>query len=380
MKSIHLLLFSLLGFFSLIPLVFVPLVSGHNMVKFINHCPYNIFFWQVGPASTDPTKQIDGSDKYRNMVPGNGGSVIHNMRDTEALGGGLSLKIRDLPYYAVAPAGIIQVEYHLEQSTGAMWYDLSAVDCNLMVGPEDAMYCPLIQGGIRLYVPEIPDDNCPPANCNETGCFNAYTKEGGYPGEPSWKCRAGADLFLETCTEKAGERTFYGVDPKAPVPVHQGIPEPVARPPVSLTELNISPNGKCGPDVGFTCSGSQHGVCCSEYGYCGNRPEYCSAGCQPIFGYCLGENEAHPQVAAPAPLVLTTVTATSVLTQTTTATKTETVTRAVRVVTVTVLKTVGTTAVFTPPPVSITSAVSTRYYGKMFTGYPRMYAAAYVDM
>jgi hypothetical protein len=57
----------------------------------------------------------------------------------------------------------------------------------------------LIQGGIRLYVPEIPDDNCPPANCNETGCFNAYTKEGGYPGEPSWKCRAGADLFLETC-------------------------------------------------------------------------------------------------------------------------------------------------------------------------------------
>jgi hypothetical protein len=53
----------------------------------------------------------------------------------------LSLKIRDLPYYAVAPAGIIQVEYHLEQSAGAMWYDLSAVDCNLMVGPEDAMYC-----------------------------------------------------------------------------------------------------------------------------------------------------------------------------------------------------------------------------------------------
>jgi hypothetical protein len=74
-------------------------------------------------------------------VPGNGGSVVHNMLNTEVLGGGLSLKIRDLPYYAVAPAGIIQVEYHLEPSTGAMWYDLSAVDCNHSVGPEDPMYC-----------------------------------------------------------------------------------------------------------------------------------------------------------------------------------------------------------------------------------------------
>jgi hypothetical protein len=63
------------------------------------------------------------------------------MRNTEALGGGLSLKIRDLDHYAVAPAGIIQVEYHLEPSKGFMWYDLSAVDCDLTAGPENAMYC-----------------------------------------------------------------------------------------------------------------------------------------------------------------------------------------------------------------------------------------------
>jgi hypothetical protein len=59
-------------------------------------------------------------------------------------------------------------------------------------------------------------------------------------------------------TEKAGERTFYGVDPKAPVPVHQGIPEPVARPPVSLTELNISPNGKCKSSVKLASPSSLH--------------------------------------------------------------------------------------------------------------------------
>jgi hypothetical protein len=114
-----------------------PLASSTKIVKFINHCPYNIWFWEVGPAAS----HIDGSNAYRSMVPANGGSIVHNMVDTERLGSGLSLKIRDLPYYAVAPAGIIQVEYHLEGSKGAMWYDLSAVDCDLNVGPENARYC-----------------------------------------------------------------------------------------------------------------------------------------------------------------------------------------------------------------------------------------------
>jgi hypothetical protein len=134
MKPIMPFLISLL---CLVPIFFVPVVSGHNIVKFINHCPYPLFFWQVGPRDSG----IDGSNAYRQMVPGGGGSVVHEMRNTEALGGGLSLKIRDLDHYAVAPAGIVQVEYHLEPSKGFMWYDLSAVDCDLNAGPEDAMYC-----------------------------------------------------------------------------------------------------------------------------------------------------------------------------------------------------------------------------------------------
>jgi hypothetical protein len=127
MKPIMPFLISLL---CLVSVFFVPVVSGHNIVKFINHCPYPLFFWQVGPRDSG----IDGSNTYRQMVPGGGGSVIHEMRNTEALGGGLSLKIRDLDHYAVAPAGIIQVEYHLEPSKGFMWYDLSAVDCDLLLG------------------------------------------------------------------------------------------------------------------------------------------------------------------------------------------------------------------------------------------------------
>jgi hypothetical protein len=123
-----------------------------------------------------------------------------------------------------------------------------------------------------------------------------------------------------------------------------------------------------GPIEGYTCTGSQHGVCCSQYGYCGNRPEYCYAGCQTGFGYCLGENEAHPQVAGPEPFVLSivgTATDISVVTWTTTATAFLTETETV---------TVTATAAFTSLPVSARSSQ------KMFKRYPRRNAAAYANM
>jgi hypothetical protein len=129
MKSISALILCLLGIASL--------AAAANSVKFINHCPYNIWFWTIGPAGSN----IPASDGDRTMVPGNGGSVIHGMKDTEDLGGGISLKIRDYPYYQVTPAGIIQVEYHLEPSKSAMWYDLSAVDCDHTVGPDHPLFC-----------------------------------------------------------------------------------------------------------------------------------------------------------------------------------------------------------------------------------------------
>ena len=50
---------------------------------------------------------------------------------------------------------------------------------------------------------------------------------------------------------------------------------------------NISPNGLCGADTGYTCTGSEFGACCSQYGYCGTGYTYCGAGCQSDFGSCL---------------------------------------------------------------------------------------------
>ncbi|KAF7535268.1 hypothetical protein G7054_g5512 [Neopestalotiopsis clavispora] len=36
----------------------------------------------------------------------------------------------------------------------------------------------------------------------------------------------------------------------------------------TATSLSVSPDGTCGSDTGYTCSGSQFGDCCSIYGYC----------------------------------------------------------------------------------------------------------------
>ena len=128
MMNIFAILISLFGFGSL--------AAAANSVKLINRCPYDIYFWAAGPST-----KFQHTDADYSMVPKDGGSVIHVMSNTEELGGGVSLKMRDMPYYTVAPAGIIQVEYHLEPNKSAMWYDLSAVDCDKFVGPEHPMYC-----------------------------------------------------------------------------------------------------------------------------------------------------------------------------------------------------------------------------------------------
>ncbi|KAI4927871.1 hypothetical protein J4E85_006384 [Alternaria conjuncta] len=344
--------------------------TSAKYVKFINHCPYNVYFWAVGP----PASHIDGGDSFRSMVPGNGGSVIHPMVDTERFGGGLSLKIRDLDYYTPGPAGIIQVEYNLEESKGKMWYDLSAVDCDLHAGPANPKYC-------------LPNKKaCPTAYCNEEKCVNTYLSPGGFANEPSLMCWAGADIFVETCTDGPGVQTFFGKKPQTGDTVHQAIPAPVIQPPVvqppvvqppviAPNGMIISPNGQCGGTTGFTCNGSPKGPCCSPYGYCGDTAAHCNPGCLPSFGYChdiwnlppIGRRAAAPEpftygpahessiitsqlsTVAPEPSIVTKVA--NVFTSTTTATETEVDCDTVKhTVTKVVKATRKPGSQFTPPP------------------------------
>ncbi|OUM60087.1 carbohydrate-binding module family 18 protein, partial [Piromyces sp. E2] len=57
-------------------------------------------------------------------------------------------------------------------------------------------------------------------------------------------------------------------------------------------------DGKCGEGIAICYPG----LCCSQYGYCGNTSEYCSGGCQKQFGQCnndlpISYDECGPGVA-----------------------------------------------------------------------------------
>lgn len=184
-----------------------------------------------------------GSDESRIMIPGNEGSVVHGMVNTEFLGGGLSLKIRDYPEYRHAPAGIVQVEYFYEATRNKLWYDLSVINCDHALGPNYPSFCPLIGGGISLYVTGADPVNCPPAWCSNGQCENAYERPGNWVGEPSFHCNAGFDVVLQTCTERAGPRTFQDVLPVSPPSQEQAPQGP----------LQVSPDGTCGGMTGYTC-------------------------------------------------------------------------------------------------------------------------------
>ncbi|KAJ4333630.1 hypothetical protein N0V87_007480 [Didymella glomerata] len=235
----------------LLAAVFSTVVSAEKNIKIINHCPYDVYSWAVGPAGSG----WEGKDYQAVTILANT-VTYQGMANCERTKGGISVKLRDLPHYEVAPAGIIQVEYNLVPSQNHLWYDLSAIDCNHNVGPEHPSFCPLIGGGMKVYVENADQGKCPPAWCDADGqCHNTYKEHGSWQGEPSFRCDAGKDIVVEFCTARAGPRTFNGYNKLGH---HE--PQPDKKP------GNPTTNGVCGaktPD-GATCYGYAHGDCCSR--------------------------------------------------------------------------------------------------------------------
>ena len=48
--------------------------------------------------------------------------------------------------------------------------------------------------------------------------------------------------------------------------------------------LTVSEDGEC--SGAYTCQGSVHGPCCSQWGWCGSTDAYCGTGCMEGFGQC----------------------------------------------------------------------------------------------
>jgi hypothetical protein len=71
------------------------------------------------------------------------------------------------------------------------------------------------------------------------------------------------------------------------IPTTSAAPPPSA-PTQPVAGPNTSTDGSCGGTGGKTCLGSTFGNCCSQYGYCGSQPLYCSPvlGCNAQYGTC----------------------------------------------------------------------------------------------
>ncbi|KAH0610047.1 uncharacterized protein H6S33_012593 [Morchella sextelata] len=61
----------------------------------------------------------------------------------------------------------------------------------------------------------------------------------------------------------------------------------------TLFKRAVSPDNTCGfayngAGNNYTCDSTTAGTCCSQYGYCGSTSDYCGTGCQSDFGSCTG--------------------------------------------------------------------------------------------
>ena len=252
----HSSLFFLFSLLSLFLTLLTPALAS-NAIIFRNRCTHPIYVFEVGPG-------LPGNEDQAIAISG-GGNHTYAMRNTEALGAGIALKIRDVPQYRVAPSGILQAEYHLEPSTARIWYDLSFIDCEPSAGPTDPRFCPLREGGVRMHVPGREDEGCLPAECGpKGGCKLVYLQHGSWFGEPTLSCGVGVDIHVETCKSVAllpsflsnpenvltyamysglnsdGRRTLL---PSLNAPVPDSSAAPISPP--AQNPLAVSPNGLC---------------------------------------------------------------------------------------------------------------------------------------
>ncbi|KAF2263721.1 hypothetical protein CC78DRAFT_603240 [Lojkania enalia] len=170
--------------------------SAVNQVIIRNYCNTSLYFWTVYHDYAPP-------DWAHTSVPPRSAMTIPMLQHYQ---GAIALKIRDIPHYAVAPAGILQLEYNL--AGRQVWYDLSIIDCDVNAGPTSPLYCPFVHGGVMLRTSDRTG-RCPTAHCEGPVCSGAYLRPGGWLGEPTFVCPAGNDLLLEVCTGREVNRTGW---------------------------------------------------------------------------------------------------------------------------------------------------------------------------
>lgn len=140
------------------------------------------------------------------------------------------------------------------------------------------------------------------------GSWGGHTCPAGSCCGPNGWCGNGTDFCGAGCQAGFGE---CGTSDAPIVAAQYASPSASAAAPsgyAAPASLQVSPNGLCGQDVGYTCKGSNFGDSCSKWNYCGSNSSYSGDGCQSQYGSC-GESVAPasgdaaptaPQYTAPA--------------------------------------------------------------------------------
>ncbi|TLD18093.1 hypothetical protein PspLS_10531 [Pyricularia sp. CBS 133598] len=122
---------------------------------------------------------------------------------------------------------------------------------------------------------------------NSTTCagssFGSCCSEYYWCGSGAEYCGVGCRGSFGTC----GDGGSMSLPPPEPSTSTSTVPSSSTSTAVPRPS-NASTNGRCGVDAGrFTCTGTNYGPCCSDYGWCGDGPDYCTPlYCQADYGTC----------------------------------------------------------------------------------------------
>jgi len=142
---------------------------------------------------------------------------------------------------------------------------------------------PTSSGDTNEYgVPYATNGRCGPGYgaCVNGLCCSKY----GYCGSKKEYCGTGCQLTYGYCTPEKTATTATTTKPKtSTASLTTTTNKQNKTTDTSKATLKVTTDGKCGPNYGICPSG----YCCSKYGYCGLTLEYCSTGCQSLYGKCL---------------------------------------------------------------------------------------------
>jgi len=119
--------------------------------------------------------------------------------------------------------------------------------------------------------------------CPNNECCSQY----GYCGTKDDYCKAGCQSQFGKCNNSgtSNKKTTVKAAPK-----NNKTTAKVATKKVGVSTVS----GRCGANFG-KCPNNE---CCSQYGYCGTKDDYCKAGCQSQFGRCNNSGTSNKKTTA----------------------------------------------------------------------------------